>query len=457
MPEMPSTVPVRPAQESMSRARRTCTLALYFLSFMLFGCEVNVLGPTLTPLAHKLNVKSADLSPLFTALGIATVVGGIPSGWLVDRVPGHIIMPIALIIQAVGLVLMPWMPSVLALSLIYALISFSFNFVNSCVFTLTVWLVPDGCGPWLNVISAAFGVGSFLVPVMAESCRYFGASPLCVYYILAALCIVCAAPFFFLSSPVNPCQALPEVARKGDSRNFWRIAVISGVLSLVFLSVGTEAVYGNWIHTYCTEHLHLDVRSASFINSSFWAAFTLGRFIGVAASAYLGPVILLLVSIPLGAMGTLLPILFPGARSESFMVIVSVIVGLGNSTGYANSVAMLERYTTVTGLLNGMLGAFAGSSNMVGPVLVAALATHTSISYGAVMWVEVVMFSVQWLLVLTTSLAGRHLRRISLDEACEDDGGDHEAQVLPKESWSKDIKNPDLSEPLLIKSPTDDF
>ncbi len=56
--------------------------------------------------------------------------------------------------------------------------------------------------------------------------------------------------------------------------------------------------------------------------------------------------------------------------------------GLGNSTGYANAVALLERYVPVTGFINGVFGAVAGGACMVGPVLVATIAKRTSLRWG---------------------------------------------------------------------------
>lgn len=74
-------------------------LVSYCFGFALFGCEVTVLGPTLTALARQVHVAEVDLSPLFTTLGLTTIIGGLPSGWLVDRVPGHVIIVVSLILQ----------------------------------------------------------------------------------------------------------------------------------------------------------------------------------------------------------------------------------------------------------------------------------------------------------------------------------------------------------------------
>ncbi len=77
------------AEARYSPAYIAVCLLGYSLSFVVFGSQVSILGPTIKPLAEKLQVAEADLSPLFTALGISCIVSGTPSGWLVDRVPTH--------------------------------------------------------------------------------------------------------------------------------------------------------------------------------------------------------------------------------------------------------------------------------------------------------------------------------------------------------------------------------
>lgn len=76
----------------------TCLIG-YSLSFVVFGSQVSILGPTIAALAQRLNVDEPDLSPLFTALGVSCIVSGTPSGWLVDRIPTHHVLIGSLLIE----------------------------------------------------------------------------------------------------------------------------------------------------------------------------------------------------------------------------------------------------------------------------------------------------------------------------------------------------------------------
>ena len=76
----------------------TCLVG-YCMSFIVFGSQVSILGPTIAALADKLGVEEPDLSPLFTALGVSCIVSGTPSGWLVDRIPTHHVLLGSLLVE----------------------------------------------------------------------------------------------------------------------------------------------------------------------------------------------------------------------------------------------------------------------------------------------------------------------------------------------------------------------
>ena len=85
----------------ITRYQFICLLG-YSLSFVVFGSQVSILGPTIKPLAERLAVDETDLAPLFTALGVSCIISGTPSGWLVDRFPTHHVLIMSLLIEVWG-------------------------------------------------------------------------------------------------------------------------------------------------------------------------------------------------------------------------------------------------------------------------------------------------------------------------------------------------------------------
>jgi MFS family permease len=89
------------------KAVTICCIAAYSFSFLVFGLQVNLLGPTAAVLAAKIGVVEADLGFIFTINGLASIIGALPSGWLVDKLPGHAVYAAAHAFQ-VGLLAGPW-------------------------------------------------------------------------------------------------------------------------------------------------------------------------------------------------------------------------------------------------------------------------------------------------------------------------------------------------------------
>lgn len=87
------------AERQYSRQYLLTCLIGYSMSFIVFGSQVSILGPTIAALAGKLGVEEPDLSPLFTALGVSCIVSGTPSGWLVDRLPTHHVLLGSLLVE----------------------------------------------------------------------------------------------------------------------------------------------------------------------------------------------------------------------------------------------------------------------------------------------------------------------------------------------------------------------
>lgn len=75
------------------------SIVAYSYSFLVFGLQVNLLGPTASVQASRLGVTEADLGLIFTVNGLASIIGALPSGWLVDKLPGHLIYAAAMAFQ----------------------------------------------------------------------------------------------------------------------------------------------------------------------------------------------------------------------------------------------------------------------------------------------------------------------------------------------------------------------
>ncbi|GLC40677.1 hypothetical protein PLESTM_001100600 [Pleodorina starrii] len=413
--EQPNLTDEKPSHSG--RYLLTCLIG-YSLSFIVFGSQVSILGPTIAGLAERLHVEEADLSPLFTALGVSCIVSGTPSGWLVDRLPTHHVLVGSLLVEAVGFSLVPLMPSVWSLTALYFIVCFSYNFTNSAVFTSLAWMFPKRAGPGINLVLAMFGLGSFFIPLAAQACKTYLGSPLSVFYLVGGLALLSAVPFLFVSSPARPAPASAGAAGAGArhhaSRSLELVTTVAAVV-LVFFTTAAETAIGNWLYTFSLKEVHSSDSEAALANSAFWGAFTVGRVIGAAISHATTPLVLLLGSLPFSILGSALPLVLGRANlTRTVVMVMAAMTGLGNSTGYANAVALLERYVPVTGFINGVFGAVAGGACMVGPVLVAMMAKHTDLRYMSMPWVGLVLYALHLPAILTAAIAGGKLLKLPL-------------------------------------------
>ncbi|KAF6265167.1 hypothetical protein COO60DRAFT_1118639 [Scenedesmus sp. NREL 46B-D3] len=188
-----------------------CSVIAYSFSFLVFGLQVNLLGPTAAVLAAKIGVVEADLGFIFTVNGLASIIGALPSGWLVDKLPGHAVYAAAHAFQAIGFAMIPYASSFTTLATAFGCVALSWNIVNTAGNTFILWIGnaqaehnPQAQAFLINMVNALFGAGSLAAPLLAELCATGLGQAMSVYWISAAMTAVSAASFLVLPSPKPP-------------------------------------------------------------------------------------------------------------------------------------------------------------------------------------------------------------------------------------------------------------
>lgn len=193
--------------------------------------------------------------------------------------------------------------------------------------------------------------------------------------------------------------------------HYWTGGPLTVLLLVValfnFLNVGSEVAFGGWIFTYSLKQAGLSPQEGHYLNAAYWFAFTAGRVVASFAAVLLKPQALLFASLPMAILGAAVPILAPSAWAGGWLLlVVSILVGLGASAGFANALALLDSYYPCSGSVTGLLGGVAGAGCMVVPLIIALLAKHTSLQYQGLMWCSLVSFVVQLACVPLALLVG---------------------------------------------------
>lgn len=214
------------------------------------------------------------------------------------------------------------------------------------------------------------------------------------------------------SSSSSSSRTQHPVQQHSNTQSLWSNSNLILLLAVIavfnFLNVGTEVAFGGWIFTYSTKQAGLSPHEGHYLNASYWLAFTLGRVIASFAAVYVKPQTLLLTSLPLAALGAAAALVGSTASSAGWLLllVVTVLVGLGASAGFANALALLDSYHPCTGSITGLLGGVAGAGCMTVPLVIALLAKHTVLQYQGLMWCTLVSFVIQLVCVPIALVAG---------------------------------------------------
>ncbi len=339
--------------------------AAYYASYIILGATMALLGPSLPWLAENTASRLDQISWIFAASSFGYMTGSLLGGRIYDRLPGHRIQALALLLISVGAAIVPVIPSLWVLVGIVFILGNLQGALDTGCNTLLNWIFQDKVGPFMNALHFFFGAGAFLAPIVFAKVVQADVPIQWAYWSFSLLALPVAAWFWLLPSP-----PIRKVERTSTSSR-----VVTGLFALVVLfyvfHVGLELGFGNWIYTYSIGIQLTDEASAAYLTSAFWGAFTLSRLLGVAISTRLRPQVILLADLSgcLFAFGIL--ILWPDSPTALWGG--TILMGLSIASVFATGMAFTEKHLKLTGAMTGWMLVGGGIGGMVSPWLIGQL------------------------------------------------------------------------------------
>lgn len=340
-----------------SRLRPLAATYAYYAAFIGLGLISASLGPTLPGLAEQTGTELREISRLFLARSSGYMLGSFVGGRFFDRIPGHPVMAVALLVMALGMVAAPLMPALWVLAAVLLVIGIAEGTVDVGGNTLLVWVHRSRVGPYMNALHFMFGLGAFLSPlVIAQAVAWSGGIRL-GYWMLA---IYVVPVFIWLAREASPVSEVEQDRHEEiDIHVNWPLV---GLIALfMFLYVGAEVGFGGWVYTYALSMGLASETSAFLVTSLFWGALTLGRLVSIPIAARVRPRTILLVDI----LGTLASVLLILALPRSAWALWVGIFGAGFSLAsiFPTVITWSERRITVSGLVTSifLVGASVGA------------------------------------------------------------------------------------------------
>lgn len=333
---------------------------LYSLAFVSLGFGTGSLGPTLPALAAQTNAEMKQISNMFIARSFGTMIGSWMIGRFYDRIAGHPLLALSLLAVAATMALLPsaaQLPVLLALSAFMGIALASINVGGNA---LIVMVHGERVRPFISVLHFAFGVGGYLAPLLVAQLERRADGLQLTYWLLAAATVPVAL-FAFLS----PSPSLRE-HRGLESRARASTLVISLFTVFSFVQSGAEATAMGWYFSYAVER-GMDSQAAAYLNSGFWAAFTIGRLATIWMSVRFNATSLIVAGLSISlliAIGMLV-----STPAPIFLWLGAIGLGLAVAPVYPNAFGLAERMVGLSGKITGLLLVGSAVGNMFWPWL----------------------------------------------------------------------------------------
>ncbi len=337
---------------SIKRPRTVAHLVGYYAAFIGLGLMSAILGPTLPGLAAQTRTTLSEISVLFVAKSVGYIAGSLLSGRLYDRLPGHPILALAVLLSTTSLILIPFTPLLWVLFVVILALGMAEAAIDVGGNTLLVWVFGEKVGPFMNGLHFMFGAGAAIAPLIVAQVILLSGGITWAFWALALLVFPTALWAWRVPSPAA--HAAARAARE-DRINYVLVALVA---AFFFLYVGAEVGFGSWVFTYATTLKLADEATAAYLTSAFWGALTAGRLLAIPVAARLRPRAILTIDL----LGCLLSVgLILGWADSAVAVWVGAGgLGLFMASVFPTTLTFVERRMTITGGLTSLF--FVGGS-----------------------------------------------------------------------------------------------
>lgn len=347
--------------ESFNNTKLASTMG-YCIALAGLGLSAAVIGPTLPVLAERTHSTLQSISLILVVRSAGYLVGSWLAGRWYDRRPGHPLVALGVTGMALGLALTPLLSELWLLAGVMTLIGLIEATIDVGANTLIVWVHGARVGPYLSGLHFAFGVGTFIAPLIVAWAVALGGGINWAYWTLALLALPGALWLVRLPSPVSPVVAQDSPQRQA---NVWLVAVL---VLFFFLYTGGELGFGDWVYTYATSLGLANEIEGAYLTSAFWGAFTVGRLLSIPIAVRFNPRAVLTADIA-GSVLSLALILI-GRESAPLLWIGTLGLGVSMASVFPTLLSFAERRLHLSGQITGWFFVGASAGVMFWPWLV---------------------------------------------------------------------------------------
>ncbi|QBD75362.1 MFS transporter [Ktedonosporobacter rubrisoli] len=363
--------------------QRRLLLSTIFLAQMAVGIINYLPGAILPALALHTSVSLGSIGWIFTGNALGTLLGSMLAGGLTKRLEAKHILIIGLVLMGISTSIISWAPLFSVLFLAEFVQGLGFGLCNVGFNMVIMMAFRDSLSSTFNMLYSAFGIGALLGPFLLSLVLAVLHEPLWAFLVSPALILLVVILLFKQSISADPSAQGQLPAASSETRvvllqsGFW-LAFLQ-----IFLYVGAELSFGNWIVTAVSQKAALPLAFAAPVATIFFLGLTCGRILS-AQGLKKGRVqerSLLYTCFVGGGLSILTVAVFPGYLWLSFSA--TFLVGLCCGPVFPGLAALASaRFAKAQGLVSSMISVSSGVSGLIFPVLVGAVFTHAGIGWG---------------------------------------------------------------------------
>ncbi len=368
------------------QAKRRLLFFTLCLAYVATGIVTILPGPSLVLLAKHVQVPLDVAGWAFTSSSLGFTGGVLLAGIISNRFGSKVLLMCGMLIMGAMALLVPETHNYILLLASEFVLGIGFSFVDVSVNVIVTMAFHDVLGETMNNLHSTFGFGALIGPLLLSLALQTVHDPVWAFAVgtFIAFMTFVLLIFQFIPRYVKPSETVQtkEVSRT-LARNVFLQAVLWLMALQMFLYVGAEVSFGDWITTAVSQSALVSLVVAAPAATLFWLGLTVGRLIGAQAIRHgiLNEKRLLYISFVGGGIMGLLVALFPSLLWLGFGG--SFFVGFFFGPIFPSVMTLASsRFVHTLDTVSSVMFFSAGASGIVIPVMVGILIAHAGISWG---------------------------------------------------------------------------